>query len=419
MRNPGSGQTSAALRPAIARALIALAVTAVCGISLLFERLPEAFSPVGQWDFEAYYYALKVYDAGGNPYDMSAVVKAAQGAVWPFLYPHHTFAFFRLFAFDDIRTAKDVYLAARLVCLGALLLLWSHVFVRAGARGWFLAFASVGCNATICRDLLIGNVSIFEQTLIWFGLFALLRGRAGWFCLLIVLAAQFKLLLICLLPLALFAGTRRKWAYLCGSVAACGLMGLGVYLSNPSMARAFARLTLDQGAMGFGGQMNPCSLALLRDAADGLLRSWEAMGDLRPREVADVVYVVFAVAVAGVYVHAVRRGMELRRALLVGILTYVVLAPRMKDYSYIIALVPMFEMIRERISKPDSARPLVLAATLMLAMPGLDMLWEYRPLVLAGWAWLIGVSSAPGATSPGESLGTGASIVAGTGRTGP
>jgi len=131
------------------------------------------------------------------------------------------------------------------------------------------------------------------------------------------------------------------------------------------------------------------------------------------------VYVVFAVAVAGVYVHAVRRGMELRRALLVGILTYVVLAPRMKDYSYIIALVPMFEMIRERISKPDSARPLVLAATLMLAMPGLDMLWEYRPLVLAGWAWLIGVSSAPGATSPGESLGTGASIVAGTGRTGP
>jgi hypothetical protein len=376
------------------RMVVALLVAAGCGIGLLSAGLPEAFSPVGQWDFDAYYSALKVWNAGGNPWEMSEVVKAAQGAVHHFIYPHHTFAFFHLFAFEDICRAKNAYLEARLACVAALMLLWTYGFVRAGARGWFLAFAALGYNAAICRDLVVGNVSLFEQVLIWFGLFSLLRGWLGPFCLLIILASQFKVLPVCLLALVLVTGGRKKWAYLLGSMAACGLIAAGVYLSNPWAARTFAHLAWLVGTMEPGGTIHPCSLALFREAADALLRSSDILGGIQPRQAAGAAYVVFGLAVLGAYVWAVRRGMEVGKALFVGVLTYVLLAPRMKDYSYIIALVPTFELIREQMSKPGSIKWLVAGAVVLLAMPGLELLWQYRPLMLAGWAWAVGVSSA-------------------------
>lgn len=379
---------------AVRRLVVALLVAAACGVGLLLAGLPEAFSPVGQWDFDTYYYALRVYDGGGNPWEMSEVVKAAQGSVHHFIYPHHVFAFFRLFAYDEIGQAKDAYLVARLACVAALLVLWAYGFVRGGARDWFLVFAALGYNAAICRDLVVGNVSLFEQVLLWFGLFALLRGRLGIFCGLVILAGQFKILPVFLVGLVLVTGAKKRWAYLWGSVLACVVIAAGVYVSNPWAAGTFARLTWLVGTMEPGGTIHPSSLALFREVCDALLRSSDIIGEVHPKHVANVVYGFFAVAVLGAYVWRVRRGMEPRRALFVGVLTYALLAPRMKDYSYIIAVLPTFELLREQMGRPGSLKWLVVGAVLLLALPGLDMLWQYRPLVLAGWAWAVGMSSA-------------------------
>jgi hypothetical protein len=374
--------------------IVALLAAVTCGVGLLLAGLPDAFSPVGQWDFEAYYFALKVYDAGGNPWETPEVVKAAGRAVWPFLYPHHTFLFFRLFDFDDLGKAKDVYLATRLACVAFLLVLWTYGFVRKGGRGWFLAFAALGCNATICRDLAVGNVSIVEQVPLWLGLFALLKGRLWAFCALVILAGQFKMLPIALVGLVLTTDAKGRWMYLWASVLACVGIAAGVYLSNPWAARTFAHLTFLVGTMEPGGSINPNSLALFRELCDGLLRSSDFLGDVTPKQVANVVYGVFAVAMVGAYAWRVRRGMETRTALFVGVLTYVLLAPRMKDYSYIIALVPTFELIRGQLSRPNSLKWMIVGAALLLALPGFDMSWQYRPLLLAGWAWLVGMTSA-------------------------
>jgi len=125
----------AGLRSPAARGLLPVFVAAACGFGLLWVGFPEAFSPVGQWDFEAYYYALKVHDAGGNAWDHAEAVKAAGGYVNHLMYPPHTLQFFRLFAFEEIRTAKMAFLTTKLVCLAALFILWTTCFVRAGARG--------------------------------------------------------------------------------------------------------------------------------------------------------------------------------------------------------------------------------------------------------------------------------------------
>jgi hypothetical protein len=380
----------------IHRVLLALVVAAACGLGLLWTGLPEAFSPVGQWDFDAYYYALKVYDAGGNPWNMAEVVKMASTTAHHFIYPPHTFAFFRLFAFDDIAKAKDAYLIARLACLAVLLPLWAICFVRSGARGWFLAFAALGFNATICRDLVVGNVSIFEQVPIWLGLWALLRGRLALFCGLIILGAQFKMLPASLLLLVLVTDSPRKWAYLLGSVVACALVATGVYWADPRGAKIFLNLALEVGTMEPGGMINPGSHALIREVLDSILHSPLVFGDVPLGTVVNAVYVVFAAVVLVVYWWAVRRGMELRAAIYTGILTYVLLAPRMKDYAYIIAIVPTFELIRMWVATRKAERlvALTVGAIVLLAMPGLEMLWQYRPLVLAAWAWAVGVGMA-------------------------
>jgi hypothetical protein len=246
--------------------------------------------------------------------------------------------------------------------------------------------------------LAVGNVSIIEQVPLWLGLFAFQRGWLGVFCGLVILAGQFKLLPLFLVGLVLTTNAKRRWTYLWGSVAACAAIAAGVYLSNPWAARTFAHLTFLVGTMEPGGSINPNSLALFRDLCDGLLRSSDIPGDLTPKQVGNIVYGVFVLAVLGAYAWRVRRGMEARTALFVGVLTYVLLAPRMKDYSYVIALVPVFELIRGQLSRPGSLKWLTVGTALLLALPGLDMSWEYRPLLLAGWAWLVGM------TSPAECL---------------
>ncbi|MBN2562250.1 MAG: DUF2029 domain-containing protein [Phycisphaerae bacterium] len=384
------GQVCADGRGQVRRGLVAFLVAGLCGVVLLGVDLPRAFSPAGQWDFETYYYAVRVLDAGGNPWDHAELVKAAGGAVHHFIYPPHMFAFFRLFASGDLARGKDLYLAAKLACLAALLALWLAYFVRPGFRGWFLAFAVLGFDTTICRDLVTGNVSLFEQTLIWFGVFALLRGRLWAFCLLIILAAQFKILPVCLLGLVVLTDRPRKVWYLAGSIAVCVLLAGGVYVSDPEAARTWFSLATEVGSMEPGGTINPCAMAAIREAAGEVMTRWSALHGMSLRSVANGMYGIYAVVILLVFAWFVRGRRDLRIVAYLGILTYVLIAPRMKDYSYIIALVPTFELILRRMHRPaGSDRLLVFVVAAMLALPLAGVLWGYRSLVLAGWAWAI------------------------------
>ncbi len=375
----------------IRRGLRMLLVAGICGVGLMYAGFPQAFGPTEQLDFQAYYYAEKVYEAGGDPYDHAQVVHMADGAANALVYPPHSLLFFGLFSFDDVRTAKDVFLAVKLACLAALCVLWTTCFVREGARGWFLAFASLGYNACICRDLVVGNLSLIEQTPIWFALWALLRRRTWLFCVLIILAGQFKILPLCLLGLVLLTNVRGKWAYFLGSLVVCGLVAVGVYLSNPEMSRAYWRLILDVGIMEPGGAIHPCSRTLITGVVEKLMAAFPSLDAVRPKTVGLPIYVCYALAVLLVYLRAVRRGMDLRTMVFLGLVTYVLIAPRMKDYSYILVLVPTFELIRSRLARPGGGRTLILVVGAMLALPGLDLLWTYRSLLLVGWVWAVTV----------------------------
>lgn len=361
----------------------------ILGVILLCAGIPEAFPPDGQWDFETYYYASKTLAAGGNPADYRQLAETAGHQVLPFVYPHHTLLFFRLFALDDLSTAKYAYLAAKLGCVVALCVLWTTCFVPAGVRGWFLAFAALGYSATIWRDLVAGNVSLFEQTLIWFGLLALLRGRLWLFCGLIILAGQFKLLPLCLLGLVLLTDSPRKWRCLAASVAACGIIAGAVYLSNPQAARMFVQNAANIGSAEPGGEVNPCALAFILEVTTKAMERISALDGISPAFAAKFPQAAYVLALLAAVGFSLRHRLDLRGKIFLALLTLALVAPRMKDYSYVLLLLPTFELLRLRLTRGAGEGMLLLAVAALLALPGLDDLWRYRPLLLAAWVWVI------------------------------
>jgi len=397
--------------PSLLRILAALLVTGVCGYALLRAGVEELATPAGQWDFEVYYYALKVRDAGGNPWDHAQLVRAAGGAVHHLNYPPHVLPFFRLFYFDDLQLSKQVFLAAKLAVLAALLTLWLRAFIPAGFRGWFLAFAALGFNAALARDLVVGNISIFEQALIWFGLYALLRRRPLVFVTLITLAGQAKVLPLALLALVLAADVPHRGRWFLGGVGGCGLIALAVYLAWPEETRYYLALQAAVGMMEPGSPLNPCLRALVQDLIQAAQPALPVLQGRRAADLALPVYAAAAAVIVAATVWAIRRGRDPLWAWYLGLCGYALTVPRMKDYSFILLLVPVFELLRPRLTGSPSGRGLAVGILAVLAAPGTDMLWEYRPLLLAGWAWAVSLHppAGPEAGPRGERGGSGGS----------
>lgn len=402
--SPQTGAPRCAPQPSVRQLLLRLVVAAICGFGLQWMGLPDAFSPVGQGDFEAPYYALKVRDAGGNPWRHEDVVKAAGKSVQHLMYPPHALAFFRMFDFEDVKKAKDVFLATKMACLAALLILWTTCFVAPGGRGWFMAFAALGFSGTICRDLVVGNQSILEQTLIWFGIFALLRGRLGLFCALIILCGQLKVLPLALLGLVLLTDSRHRGWYFLGSIAACLLIAVAVYWWDPEGSREFVDLMSRVAFMEPGGPIHPCSRLLIRDVTEWALRYFTELSE-RPdiERWALPAYGFFALGTLVLFIRAVWQRRDLKTAVYLALLTYTLVAPRMKDYSYILVLVPTFELIRDRLVRGGSIRWLVVGVVAALTLPGLDVFWKYRSLMLVAWVWATTLLASRAVPGPGGS----------------
>jgi len=371
-------------------------VALICGsawaAALLATTLITAASAAGQWDFEAYYYAAKVHDDGGDPYDHRALSEAAGKSQFPFVYPHHTLAFFDLFAGGDATSAKIAYLLVKIGCLIVLVFLWSRHFVAPTARRWFLVFIIVGYNGALCIDVGCGNVSAFEQVLIWFGLFALVHNRPHVFCALIILAAQFKILPAALLALVLVTDRRDKWRNLAAGVAVCGLIMACVYLSDPQMGRSYLTSltnTWDAGR----GEVNPCAPALIADVVGELAGALPALDGISRRPISIALYGVHILVVLVLTVRATGRTRNTRIRLYLAILAYALVMPRMKDYSFVLLLVPTFELLRLQFARPGVWLKLLVLLPVAMTLPGAGVVWPYRSLLLAWVTWAISLDT--------------------------
>jgi glycosyl transferase family 87 len=321
-----------------------------------------------QWDFETYYYAGAACRSGVSPYTLEGLsLVAGKTMVLPFLYPPITLALFVPLSHLPIHLAAGVWLAFKCLLLALLLWVWRREFLGSIAPELFLAVALFGFNLAVLWDLRTGNVALLEGAILWLAFSAYLRNRLVLAMCLIAIASIFKLLPILFLGLLLMAprSTKVRLALVAsGAVLLLGLVAFPVALSAEWL-RALAGFS---GADRPTGEINPSALGLI----DWLLH---AVGSTESG-LAGLLYAIYAAALLAWSVPVllqVRASKPTTEQVMIVILLWLLLSPRVMVYSYLMAIPPCLYVIQHRIaSLPGRAGAvcLVLAQGIVRLLPG-------------------------------------------------
>ena len=248
--------------------------------------------------------------------------------------------------------------------MAALILLWQRSFFPDDlSRACLYLLCALAYGQTLKMDLRAGNISVFEQVLIWSAALAFLRRRPWLYAALVATAALFKLTAAGLLLLLLVDRQRRSVAALLAGLGGLALVhGLSAAL-RPDLFAAFLR---NAAALDDRGQTNPSVLALIRDGLERLV------GGQGPEHLDMVLYGLTALLIGLTSLTVVRRrgladnresvGLPGDRACLLFLFffAYALLAPRFKDYSYILLIPPSVYVVTTAL-RSTAAKVLALA----------------------------------------------------------
>jgi len=294
-----------------------------------------------QWDFRTYYLAAGLYSEGGNPYDTDGLAAEAAGAdIDPYVYPPQTLLFFRPFAMLEYQPAYFTFLVLKIIALAVLVWIWAKFFVK--DRSWIILlfiFCLFAFHEAVVRDLRAGNITIFEQLLIWTAMLFLVRKRAVLFCLLILIAAQFKLTALVLLPLPVILDRdRSSLAAFLAAGAAAVLINLAVYYSSPGLFSDFIS--------------NAVYVAERHNTAPSVMvfinRAIKSLG-LEIDNLGRALYALYLIALcSGTYILVKRYDFKKNRHefVMLSLLVYALILPRFKVYSYVLVIVPALYVVR-------------------------------------------------------------------------
>ncbi len=336
-------------------------VLAVIACLFVGQALWTVVSNTGwQWDYQVYYYATRTASAGANPYD-TAVVSATTGqhVMYPFLYPPASFTLLGPLAKPEYTLSYYLYFALKLVALGGLIFLWIRLFPKeAESRLIFFITLCFGYYHTVLWDLQTGNVSIFEQFFLWLGIYLLTQRKSIVGSCAIALASVFKSFTLAFLPLGLLL-QRSRSQLIAGLIAGFLFVGLNLlwWAFNPTLFEYFLEYVHIPDQRGLN---NPSILSVLRDVVewwDGPVWNVYAL-----YSVAGIVVLSCAAFVPRTLRTHSRikedgggrssNNEETQRAIIVlAVVAYALLVPRMMNYSWIIMLMPSLYIIRTTLHK--------------------------------------------------------------------
>lgn len=346
---------------------------------------------VYQWDFNTYYFATKAFVNGANPYDLNILSQYSPRPVeLAFVYPPIFLAIFSILGKLDYGAAFNIFLILKLISLLGLFAIWRKGFIEGGTTLIFYLFCIFSFNAAIFKDIYAGNISIFEQSLLWLGFYFLKNKRAAAFCVVTVAVSVFKLAPILFLVLILLTDIpRRKLYFILSGAVFCGIMFLS-YMVEPSLFRAFIGNLIGLRERGI---VNPSSYALISECFSVILNRPVFAGF---SAMTGIFYSVFLGVVIYLAVKAISRlrstkGRDHGDMIILFIcVVYTIILPRFKDYSFIIMIVPAYVMIKKLFARSGYYGYLIL---MMLIIPagaapvGMDLiikaLWRYYPLIIS------------------------------------
>jgi glycosyl transferase family 87 len=365
------------------RLLTALSLALAAGLIVLVGVRWYAY----QWDFHMFYGAARDFAAGKSPY---------RGGGLSFYHPPLMLYVYRIFTVMPEPLACTVWYALKLAALGALISIWNAEFVRLRLHVSTVVFFILAYDGAIYGDLVSGNVSIFEELLLWFGFACLLRARYLMFGMCVIAAAQVKLTPIFFAVLLITACDKAQWRAFFATLAGfAAVFSLNEWL-QPALFRNFWTVSAQLDERGVD-----CTslLALIRDVFD---RFFGATFTAASR-VDEVVFMAMAAVVAAIswrlWLNYRRNTTAVDRRLLIGFSCFVfaLISPRIKVYTYILLLAPTLYLFwvvewRHKVSVAVAVMTMLVvfpqARSLFPFRFAFDLFNSYLPLFASAALWV-------------------------------
>jgi len=305
-----------------------------------------------QGDLRIYRAAAEAHAEGRNPYAPGALIgPGGKTQQLPFVYPPVTLPLLRALLVFDYRTTYYGFFVLKMAALAGLILLWRRwLFPDDAAGACLYLLCALAYGQTIKMDIRAGNISIFEQLLIWTAVLAFVRGRP-WLCsALIAAAALFKLTAAALLLLLIVDRGRRNVGAMLAGLAGLALVHGVSALVRPDLFAGFLR---NVAALDERGSANPSTLAVIRDGWERLAGGWG------PTHLDETAYGLVVLLIGLTSLSVARRE---RQPGYLECLAYTLALPRFKDYSYILLIPPSVHVVMNVL---QGAFPRVLALLLL------------------------------------------------------
>jgi len=291
-----------------------------------------AANPALQGDLRIYRAAAQADALGRNPYEPGALTgPGGKTQSLPFVYPPVALPLLRALLVFDYRTTYFLFFALKMAAVVALIALWRRWLFRDDLSGACLyLLCALAYGQTLKMDVRAGNISVFEQVLIWTAVLAFRRGRPWLYAALVAAAALFKFTTAALLLVLVLDRSRRSLAALASAVAGLAVVHGVSALVRPDLFAGFLR---NAAALDERGRTNPCAVALIRDGLERLA------GGSVPAHLDWIVYGL-VVLLIGLTTLSVARRQGLAGNLEWFFFAFALAAPRFKDYSYILLIPP-------------------------------------------------------------------------------
>lgn len=352
-----------------------------CMAILCLARIATA-SDDYQWDFRVFYAAPVVLIDGGNPYDKETPNPEIPNHL-SYLYPPVALYAFQPLSNLPFEVAYLFWFFIKVLALGLLLTLWNRHFECLNDSLLALALLILGFNAAILRDMTAGNIATLEQLGLWSAFCLLLRGRSYSAGAIIAFIAQFKLMPVVFLGLLPFVGSGRGWKPFWSSlIIFAGLFSLNFLLMPEMMAQYLDSFAVANPNLDERGEINPSTLALMRDVADLAGR----LGVEVPPFFVNAVFLLYVSVLGAALLRFLFTRFESlskidqRWLIYAACLLYVLTMPRVKDYTYMILLIPALFIVRR-----TAAGPIVPLLAVALLLPATE---SYVPGLGSFFPWL-------------------------------
>ena len=326
-----------------------------------------------QWDLKVYMECSRALASGGDPYTTYPLFN---GDHFQCLYPPLIIDLYRPFNFISTQFHGDegerLWAVLKVLSMVLMLWLWRERILRPGNDLRRLVFAGIAYGSPFWSDFRAGNAGSFEHVVIWAAFAAFIAEKDLLFAVLIAAAAQPKLLPMAFLPLLIAKSRPNLRSFAIGGVLASAAFSLNERVHPGLLKEFFLQLGDPRQPWHYERGPNNCAfVGLVQHALEtglhntALEMTWHDR--LLAMHWAKRVSAVWSIAVAAVTAWSLNnlwRGpgaeKDKRRAsVMLYAAAYAMMAPRLKDYSFLLLIPPTLTAL-------ESDAPLALRAFILI-----------------------------------------------------